>query len=818
MRLPLLWLHDLTVPDLGPAALAERLTMTGTKVEALHAHGVAALEHFVVGKVLTAEPHPDADRLRVCTVDLGDGGEPSQIVCGAPNVAAGQTVAVARPGSVMPDGTRLKAAKLRGQVSDGMILAEDEVAIGTEHAGIMVLEDGLAAGTPLAEVLPIATDVLELEITPNRPDCLSVYGLAREVHAAVGSPLAPPPWQDDPGGGGPVAGLSVDVRCPDLCPRFTVRAFEDVAVGPSPAWLKARLSAAGQRPISNVVDITNYVMLLTGQPLHAFDADRVQGGTLVVRRARDGERVTTLDAVERTLDAQMVVIEDAAGPASIAGVMGGDRSEVHAGTTRVLMEAATWDGPSIQRTSTRLGLRSEASGRFEKGLSAESAAEGQAVATRLMLELTGATLAAGTIDVDARTPAAREPRTLRLRDARVTRLLGRAIPRASQVQTLEALGFAVREGDDGLDVVVPHFRAADVTREVDLVEEVARIDGFDKLPATLPSRRGAVGTLAPEQRLRRRAEDALVGAGLYEIVGWSFTSAVAQARLRTAVDPVRLRNPMSEEQAVMRTHLLTSLLDAAERNARRGAPEARLFEVGGVYLPWDDDRPRPPGRWDPPAGTPGHRAWEEHALPDERTHVGALLTGGARPPSWRDPEPPRADFFAIKGVLEALGRTLRVPLDFEPATEAFLHPARAARVLVRDQPAGWIGEVHPALAEAAAFEVDLAVLTTYADVVPAYEDLTSFPEVRQDLAVTLDDDVPAAAVLAVVRRAGGKLLADARVFDAYRGAQVGEGRVSLALRLAFRAGDRTLSDEDVAPVRERIVSRLQGELGGELRG
>jgi phenylalanyl-tRNA synthetase beta chain len=359
MRVPLLWLHDYVVPDLDVRALEDRLTMTGTKVEAVHHHGVAALEHFLVGRVVSAERHPDADRLSVCVVDTG-AAEPSQIVCGAPNVAAGQLVAVARPGAVMPDGTKLKRAKLRGQVSEGMILAEDEVAIGTDHDGIMVLADGLAPGTPLTEVLPIATDVLELEITPNRPDCLGVYGVAREVHAITGAPLAPEPWAQDPGTAGEVGGAAVEVEATDLCPRFTARLFEDVAIGPSPTWLKARLMAAGQRPINNVVDITNYAMLLTGQPLHAFDFDLVAGGRLVVRRAREGERMTTLDDVERTLDPSVCVICDDQGPTSIAGLMGGERSEVRATTTRVLMEAATWDGPNLQRTSTRLALRTEA--------------------------------------------------------------------------------------------------------------------------------------------------------------------------------------------------------------------------------------------------------------------------------------------------------------------------------------------------------------------------------------------------------------------------------------------------------------------------
>ncbi len=386
MRVPIEWLHTYCAPELRTFELADRLAMTGTEVERVETHGVTALENFVIGKVLAAEKHPDADRLNVCQVDTGD-GEPSQIVCGAPNVAAGQTVAVAKPGAVMPDGTKLKTAKLRGQPSHGMILAEDEVAIGTDHDGIMVLPDELPAGTPLAEVLPIATDVLVLEITPNRPDCLAVYGVAREAHAATGATLTPPPWvaEPDPGSDGPLDAVTVAVQCPDLCPRFIARAFENVSIGESPRWLKARLMAAGQRPISNVVDITNYVMLLTGQPMHAFDLDQVAGAQLTVRRAREGETIDTLDGQTRTLDGDMVLIADADGPTSIAGVMGGARSEVSPATTRVLMEAANWNGANIHRTSLTLGLRSEASGRFEKQLQPEQAMDAEILATQLMV-------------------------------------------------------------------------------------------------------------------------------------------------------------------------------------------------------------------------------------------------------------------------------------------------------------------------------------------------------------------------------------------------------------------------------------------------
>ncbi|HEU4978374.1 MAG TPA: phenylalanine--tRNA ligase subunit beta [Solirubrobacteraceae bacterium] len=805
MRVPVEWLYELCDPGLDVKALEERLTMTGTKVEAVHHHGVGALERFVVGRVLSAERHPDADRLSVCVVEVGE-AEPAQIVCGAPNVAAGQTVAVARPGAVMPDGTKLKAAKLRGVVSDGMILAEDEVAIGTDHDGIMVLENGARPGTPLQDVLPIATAVLELEITPNRPDCLGVYGVARELHAATGAPLAPPPWAEDPGSAGAVEGAEIVVEAGDVNPRFTARVFEDVSIGPSPWWLKARLMAAGMRPINNVVDITNYVMLLAGHPLHAFDLDRVAGGRLVIRRARDGEQVQTLDGQVRTLDSEMLVIDDAEGPTSIAGVMGGARSEVQPDTARVLMEVASWDGPNIHRTSQRLALRSEASGRFEKGLAPEQAMEAQVLATRLMIDLCGARVAPGTIDAGPWSRSEHPAPVVRLRERRVEDLLGRAIARERQAEILRALEFGVSDADDGLDVAVPAFRRKDVSREADLVEEVARIDGLEKLPATLPKRRGAYGVLSREQRLRRRALDALIGRGAFEIVGWSFTNRVLPGRLRLPdgdprAHPVVLENPMSEEHAVLRTTLLGSLLDAARHNQSRGNQDLRLVECGTVYL----ERPG-------------------EALPHEHRALGGLLTGRVAPPSWGTPQPPLADVFAAKALLGAALDAVRTPWGAQAAPQPFLHPGRSARVLVAGEDVGWFGELHPLVARAwdleaaSVFEVDLDRVLPHAVGEPHYADLTSFPALRQDIAVALAEDVPAARVLEVVRGAGGRLLADVRVFDLYRGEQVGEGRKSIALALTFRAGDRTLTDEDAEPLRAKIVAALASELGGELRG
>ena len=531
--------------------------------------------------------------------------------------------------------------------------------------------------------------------------------------------------------------------------------------------------------------------------------------------------MVTLDDVERTRDADMVVIDDAAGPTSIAGVMGGNRSEVHDGTTRVLLEVANWNGPNINRTSHRLGLRSEASARFEKQLAPEQAMEAQITATQLMLELTGATLVGGTIDVGTRHVV---PRTLRLRDARTAELLGHAVPRLRAAQILEALGFGVTEAEDGLDVRVPHFRYHDVTREADLVEEVARVDGLEKLPATLPSRQGAAGLLAPEQRARRRAEDVLTGCGLHEVIGWSFVSREQDAKLGIEAEPVVLENPMSEEQAVMRTTLLGSLLDVALHNVRRGREDVALFEVGSVYRRWAEGVRPAPWAWAPPEGTRGAAALAERLLPDERQQVGALVTGRLRPVSWRDAQPAQADFFAIKGVLAALLDALRLDWGVEAGTAPFLHPARGARVLVGGADVGWIGELHPRVAarwdldRVAAFELDLAAITHAAVAVPEFVDLTSFPAVRQDLAVVVDAGVPAADVVREVRVAGGPMLRSAEVFDVYTGEQVGEGRASLALRLVFQADDRTLTEDEVTARRKKIVKALQNRLGAELRG
>jgi phenylalanyl-tRNA synthetase beta chain len=810
MRVPVRWLRTYCDPDTPAGEIADVLTMAGDKLERLHRTGVGDPSAFVVGRVLESERHPDADRLTVCKVDDGS-GQARTIVCGAPNVAAGQTVAVARPGAIMPDGSELGEATLRGVTSSGMILAEDEVGIGDDHAGIMVLSDGVEPGAPLAEHLAIADDVLELEITPNRPDVMSVYGVARDLHAVTGAELGEDPGMADaqPSGEGRAEDhASVEIADPDVCLRFTARVFEDVTIGPSPLWLKQRLMAAGQRPISNVVDITNYVMLAVGQPLHAFDLDEVRGSRIVVRKASEGETMTTLDDVERRFGGETALVCDAEGPSGIGGIMGGRISEVGEATTRVLMEAATWVGPNIMRSSRMLGLRTEASARFEKQLHPETAMAGQRLAAKLMLELCGARMVPGTLDAYPQPVALRE---VALRRERMERLLGEHVDAERVEQILDRLGFGPRAGDGRVSVTVPPWRSSDVEREVDLVEEVARIHGLDKLPTTLPARERAVGRLTQSQRLRRRLEDLLRDRGLDECVSYSFTSPEALERLRLGdSSPLRIDNPLSEEMSVMRPLLLPGLLDAASHNAAHGRAEVALFESAHVYL--GDALPQAAADRSPGGATPAV----------ERHHLGVLLTQ-ARPAGWRTGATP-ADFFAARALLEPVASAAGLELRVEDGERPFLHPGRCGAVLAEGQELGWIGELHPLVLRAweldgqvTAFELDAdRLIELGASRTATYADVTSFPAVIQDIAVIVPEQVPAAEVESAVYAGGGELLGDLRLFDLYHGAQVGEGKKSLAMRLEFRAPDRTLTDDEVAE-RRAAIERELGRIGGQLR-
>jgi phenylalanyl-tRNA synthetase beta chain len=720
-------------------------------------HGVpdtdGNLDLYRVGHVVEAGKHPNADRLQLCRVDVGE-GEPRQIVCGAWNFGSGATVAVALPGAVLPGGQTLERAKLRGEVSEGMILSERELEIGFDHTGILVLDEG-EPGTPLADVLPLTDVVIELETTPNRTDLLSVYGLAREVAALWGLELAPPPGRDPKR----VDEQEVDVRVEDLerCPRYVGRTFRDVRIGPSPPWLKARLTAAGMRPVSNVVDVTNYVMLALGNPLHAFDQTKLREGRIVVRRARKGEEIRTLDGTTRVLDPWDLVIADAEEAVAIAGVMGSADSEIDETTTEVLLESANFEPFGILKTSERLGLRSEASARWEKGVDPYLAEQAAVLATELLVEHAGARWT-GETDVHDELPS---PPVVSLRHQRANVLNGLEVPEGEQQKMLEGFGFEVGRGRK---VGVPTWRARDVTREIDLVEEVARTV-LDRIPYTLPARREMFGRLTAEQRLRRAVEDVMVGSGFSEVYTPSLVAA------GSSPNGLRLPTPLTADLTELRTRLAPSLLEAVRHNLDAGNDDVALFEIARVY----------------------------HPSLEEEWHLAAIAEG---------------DFFRIKGVVETLHRTLHVEPRVAPAQEDLLHPGKAARV-----ESGWLGELHPALLEGtwSAFELDLGTLFAATSERIVYEDVITYPPVRQDLAFSVPEDVAAGELVAAAREVAGTELREMRPFDVYRGEQVEPGRKSIAFAVTFQSPERTLSDEDAAALRERIVAALEERFGARLR-
>lgn len=766
MRVPLSWLREYVRVDADAHAIARRLSVSTLEVERVIDAGVpdvgGNLDRFVVAKVLSAEKHPNADKLQLCQVDAGE-GDARQIVCGAWNFGAGATVAVALPGAWVyakeGEAFQLGEAKLRGEHSRGMILAEDEVGIGTDHSGIMVLPEGLEPGTPLDDVLPIREQVLDVTPTRNRVDLLSMVGLAREVAALFDGELLPP-HPDDP----PIVDAEpLDVAVDDFrgCPRYVGRVFRDVRVGPSPHWLRARLYLAGMRGISNVVDVTNYVMHVYGSPLHAFDRAELAGGRILVRRARPGEEIRTLDGQLRRLDERDLLITDGERPVALAAIMGGLDSEVGDETTEVLLEAANFEPIGILRTSERLGLRTEGSNRWEKGVDPHLAEPAAALASRLLVDLAGARMTAA-VDVHAGLP---ERPVVRLRPERTSALVGLEVPPEEQRTILERLEFGV---SDAFDVTVPTFRAGDVVREVDVIEEVARIV-LDRVPKTMPRRTHVAGHLSKSQRLRRVVEDVLVGAGFSEAYTWSLQATDPDERA------IELPVPLTEEQRLLRTTLLQGLVAAAQVNRDAGNEHVALFEVARVYLPSGEQLPR------------------------ERWRAGGIAEGG---------------FAAAKGVVEVLHDALHVPLRVRRAQRPWLHPGKAAEV-----DAGWLGELHPAFLEGewGVFELDLDTLFEPIPDRQVYEDVITFPAVFNDIAVIVGEDVEAGALVAAAREAAGELLRDARPFDVFRSEQLGAGRKSVAIRLAFQASDRTLSDDDAAELRERIVTALRERFGAELR-
>jgi phenylalanyl-tRNA synthetase beta chain len=759
MKVPLSWLADYVELSMPLEELAARLSVSAREVGAIERRGVPDVDGnlglFRIGRVVEAGKHPNADRLQLCRVDVGE-VEPRQIVCGAWNFGAGATVAVALPGAVLPGGTKLERAKLRGEVSEGMILSERELELGPDHTGIIVLGDG-EPGTPLADVLPLAETVLDIEVTNNRPDLLAVYGIAREVAALFRLELAPPPGREPERAGEE----PVDVTVEDLegCPRYVGRLFRDVRIEPSPPWLRARLTAAGMRPIANVVDATNYAMLGLGNPLHAFDFDTLAGGRIVVRRARPGEELRTLDGELRRLDPSDLMIADAERSVALAGIMGGEETEVTEQTTTVLLEAANFEPVGIWRSSERLRLRTEGSNRWEKGVDPYLAEQAAVLATELIVSLAGARWV-GHVDVKSELPA--RPVVV-YRPERANALIGLDVPDDEQRETLTRLGC---EPEDG-SYAIPTWRARDLLREVDLIEEIARFE-LERVPFTLPLRRKMTGRLDRRQRLRRRIEDALVGLGYSEVITPSL-------RPDDRGEALRVEEPVSNELAVLRTELLPSLIEATLSNLDAGNERIALFEIARTYHPRGDD------------------------LPEERTRVAGIAEGG---------------FFRAKGTVEALYAAIKATPAFERAEETLFHPGKAART-----GSGVVGELHPALLEGSwgAFELDLEQLVEEARDPVIYEDVITFPAIRQDLAFVVGEDQPAGELVEAASEAAGPELREMRVFDVYRGPQIGEGRKSIAFAVSFQSPERTLSDEDAAGLRGRIVSALAERVGAELR-
>jgi phenylalanyl-tRNA synthetase beta chain len=758
LKIPVSWLREYVPLDMPLDELAERLSVATAEVTALERHGVPEEDGnvglFRVGRVLEAEKHPNADRLQLCSVDVGE-GEPKQIVCGASNFGAGATVAVALPGAVLPGGLKLEARPLRGTVSHGMILSERELELGPDHSGIIVLPEG-EPGTPLADVLPIVESILDIEPTGNRPDLLSVYGLAREVAALYDLALAPWPGRDPEQAGDE----DVKVELDDLTasPRYIGRLFRDVQIGPSPMWLRARLTLAGQRPISNVVDVTNYVMLALGSPLHAFDYDTLPGGRILVRHARLGEKLGTLDGVERELDPADLLITDGERPIALAAIMGGEETEVTEATRNVLLEAANFEPVGILRSSERLRLRTEGSNRWEKGVDPHLAEHAARLATELIVELAGGRWA-GHTDVHGDLP---RPVEVPFRPERANEVMGLEVPADEQLALLHRLGF-----EDS--VVVPTWRLRDVTREIDVVEEVARFQ-LPEVPFTLPLRRAMRGRLTRLQQVQRRIEDALVGLGFTE----TYTPSLVERDEDDSA--LRLPEPISLELSVLRTRLLPSLVEAARRNADLGVERIALFEIARMYYPRGSD------------------------LPDEHVTVAGVCRG---------------DFFAVKGVVEALCSALHLTPRYERAEDTLFHPGKAARIS-----AGVLGELHPTVLEGgwAAFELDLGVLAAEGRDPIAYEDVIAFPAVRQDLAFAVAEAVTAGELVDAAREAVGDELREMRPFDVYHGDQVGPGRKSVAFAVVFQSAERTLTDEDAAELRARIVDVLARQFDAELRG
>ncbi len=823
MKVSLKWLAEYVDVPADTKAFCDRLDLTGTGVEGVERTG-DNFDGVVVGHVLTCVDHPDSDHMHVVTVDVGQ-DEPLQIVCGAPNIAADIKVPVACVGAVLPGDVKIKKSKLRGVASCGMCCSKRELGMGADHTGIWVLPQDAPVGTPIADYLGQSDTVLDLEITPNRPDSLSIAGFAREVGAMYqqdwNDPTAEMAAKLQLDAEGPAVEdlVKIDIEDDVRCPRYTARVIRGCKVGPSPDWMVERLAAIGQRSINNIVDVTNYILFLLGQPLHAFDLNKLQNADgvahIVVRAARDGEKLTTLDGEERVLTEDMTVISTPEqGAVALAGVMGGLDTEVTDATVDILLEAAAFEAGRTSRTSRNLGLISESSMRYERGVDDNGIEARSAAAAALIAEVAGGTVCrassndAGIVDVWGRKTEARH---LQFRIPRFNKMMGASIPADFVRDILARLGCDVQATDDAdvLAVTAPTFRP-DLEREIDLYEEVLRLWGMDRIESTLPGGPGRVGTRSEEERKLDIVNDALRASGLNETMTYSFAMPDDLERLRMPEEglgePVELINPMNAEQSILRRTIIPGLLRSVAHNQAHGVKNIQLYEISKTF-----------------------HAAAGRQLPKEKQKVAGVMVGSMHDAAWNAPAVP-FDFFDGKGVVENLVRELAIPkfhvkpLAAEDAPH--LQPGRAAQLLSGGIELGWLGEIHPEVLEAfdvagpvVAFELDLASLIKASEPARPYVDVPQFPAVAMDVAFVVDEAVTNERLCQCMGSAGGKLLEDARLFDVYRDAErVGEGKKSMAYALTYRAADRTLTSAEVEKAHAKLVKKVCAATGAEVRG
>lgn len=810
MRVAYKWLKELVDVDLPPQELADRMTMAGIAVEGVE-NLARGFERVVVGQINSLQKHPDADRLWVCLVCVGE--ETRQIVTGAQNLKVGDKVPVALDGANLPNGVNIKPSKLRGVPSNGMLCSTAELNLDPKdwseesREGILILPQDAPVGTPLAVYLGTDEYVLELELYPNRADCLGMINVAREVAAITGGRLKLPQWADGVEPELPVqqVDVRVSVEDPDLCRRYTAMLIEDVKIAESPEWMKQRLTAAGMRPISNIVDITNYIMLEMGQPLHAFDYDTLRGRKIIVRRAKPDEKLYTLDNLERVMDPSMLVIADKERAVGLAGVMGGLDSEVTAATRNILLEAAHFTGANIRRTSRNLGLRSEAALRFEKGVNAANLLAVQGRVAELV-ELLGAGRAVGPI-VDVYPDPVSLP-SLILNTAKVNELLGLSLSDQEIEAILARLSFNQSWLEPGkLQLDIPSYRA-DLIQEVDLIEEVARLHGFDKIPTSLPRGTTTLGKRTAEQELKLQARKAFASTGFTEVLNFSFTGPKALDKLGLDSDhpwreQISIVNPLRDELSLMRTTLLSGLLETAGKNVSRRNLNLAIFELGFVYFPVDR---------------------EMKSLPREVYKLSGLASGSIAK-TWNQPQT-AMDFFFVKGALENVFKELGVKnYSFVPVEDIpFMHPGRSANIVIRGKVAGFLGEIHPDVMEAYelpartyGFELEGSLLFAASDLRIKFASIPRFPAVTRDMALLVEEGIPVERVHRSIRKAGGELLREVRLFDVYQGAQVPAGKKSVAFSLVYQSTERTLTDDEVGKLHEAVKKTLDQEFGAELR-